>query len=258
MRGKRGLVVAGGMLAVLLSGGVWAGWLVRRQRHWRRTLAERIPVHSAYWRARRTHPGALLYVALGDSAAQGIGASRPDRSYVGVIAHRLRERIGVPVRVVNLAVSGATLRTAIETQLPRLAQLRPDVVTVGIGANDIAAFEPGRFASELDAVLDALPPHTIVAELPSFYLLPGERRVREANRILRAAVAARGLALAPLHAATARQGLRGITTQFAGDLFHPNDRGYRVWADAFEPALAARAEQLRADGRLDAVGAVTR
>ena len=29
-------------------------------------------------------------------------------------------------------------------------------------------------------------------------------------------------------------------TQFAIDLFHPNDHGYRVWADAFAPSLAAQ------------------
>ncbi len=26
----------------------------------------------------------------------------------------------------------------------------------------------------------------------------------------------------------------------AGDLFHPNDRGYRVWASAFIPAVLSR------------------
>jgi lysophospholipase L1-like esterase len=35
-------------------------------------------------------------------------------------------------------------------------------------------------------------------------------------------------------------------TQFAGDLFHPNDRGYRVWARAFERALDARLGELAA------------
>ena len=29
----------------------------------------------------------------------------------------------------------------------------------------------------------------------------------------------------------------------AGDLFHPNDRGHRVWAEAFLPAVRARLAQ---------------
>ena len=54
----------------------------------------------------------------------------------------------------------------------------------------------------------------------------------------------RGLAVAPLHARTRRQGLWGMSTQFAGDLFHPNDRGYRVWASAFEPLVDSRVREL--------------
>ncbi|WP_431278285.1 hypothetical protein [Leifsonia poae] len=31
-----------------------------------------------------------------------------------------------------------------------------------------------------------------------------------------------------------------MLTQFAEDLFHPNDHGYRVWASAFLPEVTAR------------------
>ena len=82
------------------------------------------------------------------------------------------------------------------------------------------------------------------ADLPSFYFLPGEKKVLVANRILRDAAAERGLVVVPLHARTKRQGLWGVSTQFAGDLFHPNDRGYRVWASAFAPAVDARLARL--------------
>jgi len=215
---------------------VWVAYLVRRQRVWRGRLAEAIPVHSSFWRERRKAPGELLYVAIGDSAAQGIGASRPAHSYVGVLAKRLGPRW----RVVNLGISGATVGMAIERELPALAGLQPDLVTVSIGANDIAGFDEERFARGIRELFDALPPHSIVADLPSFHFLPAERRVAVANRIVRDAAAARNLVVAPLHARTRRQGLWGVSTQFAGDLFHPNDRGYRVWASAFESAVDAR------------------
>jgi lysophospholipase L1-like esterase len=79
-----------------------------------------------------------------------------------------------------------------------------------------------------------------VADLPTFYFLPAEKRVRVANCILREVAARHGLAVVPLHAAMKRQGVWGVTTQFAGDLFHPNDRGYRVWSSAFLDAVDAR------------------
>jgi lysophospholipase L1-like esterase len=49
----------------------------------------------------------------------------------------------------------------------------------------------------------------------------------------------------PLHARTRRYGLWGVSTQFAGDLFHPNDRGYQVWADTFNPAVLSRLQRIR-------------
>ncbi|CAN5568080.1 hypothetical protein BH10ACT7_BH10ACT7_11900 [soil metagenome] len=219
---------------------LWWRWLAKRQQYWRVQLADAIPVNSAVWRARRTEDGDLLYVAVGDSAAQGIGASTPSRGYVGLVASAIEGMTGTTPRVANLASSGATLAIAIENQLPRLSHLEPDVLTVSIGANDIAGFDAGRFEREIAILLDALPKHAIVADLPSFYFLPAEKKVRVANRLLRAAAAERGLTVVPLHARTKRYGLWGVARQFAGDLFHPNDRGYRVWADAFLPAVSAR------------------
>jgi lysophospholipase L1-like esterase len=93
-------------------------------------------------------------------------------------------------------------------------------------------------------LLDGLPAHAIVADLPSFYFGQNERRVQAANRILHQEATARNLTLVPLYAATKGQGVWGILTQFASDLFHPNDRGYRVWAAAFTAAVDARLASL--------------
>ncbi|WP_431218884.1 SGNH/GDSL hydrolase family protein [Leifsonia xyli] len=207
-------------------------------------LNELLPVHSKWWRDAAKDPGELLYVAIGDSAAQGIGASAPKNSYVGVIADHLRAVTGRTVRVVNLSVSGATVALAVADQLPRFATLQADIVTVSIGANDIASFEPERFRQGLRAVFAAVPEHAIVADLPYFFLPWNERLVAEGNRILRGEASARGLQVVPLHETMRQQGLRGIFTQFAEDLFHPNDHGYRVWASAFLPAVTARARGL--------------
>lgn len=238
-------------LAAAASGvALWARWLARRQHHWRAALAETIPVNSAFWREQQAKKGELLYVAVGDSAAQGIGASRPSHSYVGFIARHIRELTSRRLRVANLGISGATVRIAIDKELPPLAKLQPDILTVCIGANDIADFDAERFDRELRMLFAALPQHAIVADLPSFYFLPGEKKVRVANALLRAAAAEHGFTVVPLHDATHRQGLWGVTTQFAGDLFHPNDRGYRIWAAAFAPAVQRRLAALQGASEL--------
>lgn len=232
--------------AVVLSGAVAAvaatSWRRFRARLTANSLVlnETLPVHSKWWRDHAELKGELLYVAIGDSAAQGIGASSPDRSYVGVLADEIRAVTGRSVRVVNLSVSGATVELAVRDQLPRFVKLKPDIVTVAIGANDIAHWDPAAFERGIRTIFEALPPHALVANLPFFYFPRNERKVAVANRILRRVAAEHGLTVVPLHTATRHQGIPGMLTQFAIDMFHPNDHGYRVWADAFAPSLAAQ------------------
>ena len=244
---RRIVVSAAGLVATAALAGV--GWQrIQAKRlsvaEARVRLNETLPIHSKWWRDAAKGPGELVYVAIGDSAAQGIGASAPMNGYVGVIADHLRAVTGRTVRVANLSVSGATVALAVADQLPRFSSLHPDIVTVSIGANDISAFDPERFRSGLRAVFAAIPDHAIVADLPYFFLPWNERLVAEGNRILREEASARGLHVIPLHETMRREGVRGIFTQFAADLFHPNDHGYRVWASAFLPAVAARARAL--------------
>ena len=243
-RPSRALLLAGAIAAVGGAVATWVQWLRRRRVFWFARLNDDIPINSAWWKDQRARHGDLLYVAIGDSAAQGIGASRPSRSYVGQLARRLRDETDRTVRVVNLAVSGATVGLALRDQVPHLRKLQADILTVSIGANDIGDWDPARFEREYRQLLAALPDHAIVSDLPSFYVLPGRRPVAEGNRIIRRLAAERGLRVVDLHARTHRQGGWGMTTQFAGDLFHPNDRGYKIWADAFWPAVAERATTL--------------
>lgn len=122
----------------------------------------------AYWSEPQGEAGGLLYVALGDSAAQGVGASSPDKGYVGLIADRLRTSTGRPVQVVNLSVSGARVADVVATQLPQLADLEPDLVTVAIGGNDIREYDQDGFTADVDQLVANLPPGTYVADVPYF------------------------------------------------------------------------------------------
>lgn len=248
----QGVPPSQGLRALSLSTQAWlarrlgrADWLERAERPmW--ALSDMQPVTAAWWRERRRVPGRFFYLALGDSTAQGIGASVPGRSYVGQLTERIEAEIGEPVHVTNLAVSGATSALCARDQLPRAVnplKKHPDLVTVAIGANDIAAWDPVAFHRNLSTILDALPPHTIVGEVPSFHLPWRERTVRQANLILHAVAEARGLEVVPVYRATRERGLRGILTEFAEDAFHPNDRGYEVWADAFWPLVLPRVER---------------
>jgi lysophospholipase L1-like esterase len=222
-----------------------AAVLVQRRRlRWITELTNRIPAHHLYWRERgRVREGSVLYVAIGDSAALGIGATSPGGGYVGIVADAIAARTGREVRVRNLSIDGATLDVVLREELPRLAGLEPDVVTLGIGANDVWTFDPRRFREQYERICAALPPQTVVAELPSFSVLPVAGRARAANRIIHEVADSHGFRVAPLYHVTGVGGLLDALLTAAGDLFHPNDRGHGRWADAFLPGVFAVLEE---------------
>src|SRR5215469_14671565 len=61
-----------------------------------------------------------LWVVLGDSTAQGLGAPSPEGGYVGQVLDVLRRRSGLPWRVLNLSASGSLIRDVLGHQLPLL------------------------------------------------------------------------------------------------------------------------------------------
>lgn len=233
--------VLAAMLALTLAVVAWWGGGLWRLRH-------SVEHNRAYWSVPRGEAGGLLYVALGDSTAQGVGASGPERGYVGLIAGRLRAATGRPVQVVNLSRSGARVRDVVAEQLPRLANLSPDLVTVSVGGNDVAHYDAECFRSDVDALIAELPPGTVVGDVPWFMHGGTGRKSGEAATYVATRAGARGLAVARLHRAMRDRGWKSMLTDFAPDWFHPNDRGYRLWADAFWTAIDVA--RLGREGRL--------
>jgi lysophospholipase L1-like esterase len=174
-----------------------------------------------------------LWIALGDSTAQGIGASEFDHGYVGQLLARLRDSGDERWRVVNLSVSGARLRDVLDRQLPALGELpRAELVTCAAGANDLLRTRWPQMARDLRELLERLPDGAVIATLPTG-LRP--RKAARANALIRAEAAPRGLRVADVHAHTG--------PPWAGkywlDHFHPSDLGYRGWTDAFARAVGA-------------------
>ena len=185
--------------------------------------------------------GGLVYETLGDSAAQGVGASRPELGYVGLIAAELSARTGMSVQIINLSRSGACIRDVVTVQLPVLGALdiHPDLVTVDIGANDIPTYKADRFALDAKVLTKALPAGTFIADVPYFMHGHWERNAQQAADLLTTSARQHGMTIVPLHEALHAEGKRAMLTDFAPDWFHPNDRGHRVWARTFEATIAA-------------------
>ena len=133
--------------------------------------------YAAYWAAhnervrqeRANDENAIkdpLWVVLGDSTAQGLGAPGPKGGYVGQALTQLRRTTGQHWRVINLSVSGALTRDVLAEQIPLLADERPDLVTCGAGVNDILFSAPAKVFADLRALLAAVPDNTVLLDLP--------------------------------------------------------------------------------------------
>lgn len=188
--------------------------------------------YKNFWTQKAQAQGEITYLALGDSAAQGIGASSPMRGYVGLVAKRLEATTGKKVKIVNLSVTGAKLGDYLRDQAPQIKNYKPDFVTIEIGANDVKTYNEQAFRDEFTQVLVSLPDGTYVANLPLFNSRPSSTQpAKDASKVIEQELQAYPkLRFVDLQKQTSEhQSIFG----FAPDLFHPNNISYKNWADAF-------------------------
>jgi lysophospholipase L1-like esterase len=189
----------------------------------------------------------LVYLALGDSTGVGVGA-RSGGGYPERILARLRPTHPT-LRLVNLSRSGATTADLIEGQLPRAARVRPRVITIGIGINDLGLQVPDdAFALNLEEIatgVGRLGAAVVIANLPDLALSPAvqrivpralyERRIEMFNLHVTATAARHRMTCVDLF--TWSRELPRHPEYFSPDGFHPSDRGYEVWAERMLPAM---------------------
>ncbi len=194
------------------------------------------PHYAAYWSAgnNATHDSAAIHlVTLGDSIMQGIGASRPVKGLAGLAAEYITRRTGRVVRLTNLSRTGAKVADVLADQLPLAPLADADIVLVCVSANDAIKRVPlPEYRAQLDTLLSRLPADkTVIADVA---LVKARGSYQPTMREL---ADSHGIARAPVASAFAGTGspLRIV----AGDFFHPNDRGYRIWFSAYAPQLDA-------------------
>jgi lysophospholipase L1-like esterase len=168
-----------------------------------------------------------LWVVLGDSISQGVGASSVEQGWV-LQAWRILAGQGIHYRIVNLSISGATTTDVIEREIPAMNGLAaaPALVTVFIGSNDILHHDLRmNLAAHYQALIGALPADSLIAVTSQ-----ARGALAEINRTVAAAAATGAIQAVPVRIA---QGKR------AEDHFHPSDEGYALIAADFAAAIAA-------------------
>ena len=221
-----------GLILGVVAASLLTFWVVNLVR-----LRISIKTFPNFWKAKAQEPGNFIYVALGDSAAQGIGASSPKKSYVTLIAQEVAEHTGRKVRVINLSQSGAPTDDVMHRQLPLLANYTADLVTLAIGGNDIKRFEAPKFERNIRTIIKQLPKGTFVADAPYFMHSQWEANAQQMRDITRRVSAEYDVHIVSLYDLMKHDGWRAMFTSYGADWFHPNNRGYRTWYKAFRDEI---------------------
>ena len=192
----------------------------------------------------RDHKAPLLYVALGDSTVEGIGATSPAMTYVARLHTRLR---GVYPRaaVINLGVGGATSADVVSDQLDRAILLRPNLVTLSVGPNDITSHVPaaeyednvGRVFRRLTGEINAVVVVNLMPDLavtPRFHGRDNEPAVARLTVDFNAALTRQarryGVEVVDLYKPSQTE-IPRQPELLAADGYHPSDLGYARWAE---------------------------
>lgn len=195
----------------------------------------------------------VLYVALGDSTVEGIGASRPELNYASRFHERLRS-VYPRARIVNLGVSGATAADVVARQLRKAVALRPDLVTLSVGPNDITG---GRtleaYERDVETIFRTLLQETaavlVMNLIPDLTVTPRfrgrdeaaelGRRVVRFNAALERQARAYRVEVVDLYTPS-QQEVPREPELIGGDGYHPSDRGYARWAELMWQGVAER------------------
>ncbi len=186
----------------------------------------------------------LRVLWLGDSTAAGVGASSAEQA----VSRQVARRLGRPVQLEVLAVSGARVGDVADQQVPRITG-RPDLILVSVGANDATHLTSlTDVADRYTRLLDRLPPGVpvVVLGVPD---LGGATRLAQplrslavvrggqVDRIVRDLASSRGAAYVNLARETGPSFRADPDANLAADHYHPSDAGYAVWADAITPVV---------------------
>jgi lysophospholipase L1-like esterase len=170
-----------------------------------------------------------LWVALGDSASQGVGASEWENGWTHLVLDRLRSTTGEPWRLVNLSMSGGRFADVADRQMPVLNTMldKPSLVTSVIGSNDLM-WRRGTKGIYRDAehCVSRLPEGAWMSKLNG----PGPRPAR-LNEIFEQGEDDPGLQLFNIWNWPSGRGA------LAADNVHPSDLGYKYMADLAWKAL---------------------
>lgn len=191
----------------------------------------------------------IRYVAVGDSYTIGVGVEEDER-WPNIITNHLKET-GIDVQLVaNLAVSGYTVKDVIELELEQIKWIRPDFVTILIGANDSFSQKDAKtYREELRELIDKLQPmmtnhnNIILITIPDYSKSPAARMyqkedmlnlIKQYNEVIKEEGTKRNLGVADIFPISQEM---LSDKDYVSDGLHPSAISYSKWESIIFPVV---------------------
>ena len=220
----------------------------------------------------------IRYLALGDSYTIGTGASDESHNFPSIVSGLLSKATGTRVELTNPAVNGFTTLDLISKELPFIERVKPDLVTVLIGVNDLVQNRSvDEYKASMTQIYDrirglALEDGRVAAiSIPNWSVVPAATQFGEPGFIKAVTNAFNGAArrealdrgftwVDVTWVSTYRLGTPGW---IAADQLHPGNPQYAAWAEVIwdnvrdswaraalkDKSLPRESEQRRLPGR---------
>ncbi|MFO0703953.1 MAG: SGNH/GDSL hydrolase family protein [Patescibacteria group bacterium] len=197
------------------------------------------------------HPKKIFsFLTIGDSYTYGLGVKH-ENNWPNQLIKKLKSQ-GTNLDLnINPAVSGFTVRDAINIEVPLLAKEHPDFVIVLIGANDLFQMRLStdfkKDYQELISLIQAnlkhpnnvilltIPDHT---KTPAYKLFGGDpdnvKQIEEYNSIIKNEAKNKGLFLIDIFPVSQ---ISTSSAYFIEDGVHPSALGYEKWVSVIAPKV---------------------
>lgn len=195
-------------------------------------------------------PGALRYVAFGDSYTIGTSVGVAERFPDQLVAALGTEPPTLRL-VANLGVNGYTSTDVVREELPALDDLDPGFATLLIGVNDVVQGVPVKtyeatVTTILDALLVRLPAERVVTvAIPDYTVTPAgadygdPARQHDAivanNAVMERLARERGIAFVDIFDISLRAAIDRALV--ADDGLHPSGAQYGLWVERMLPVV---------------------
>lgn len=183
----------------------------------------------------------FVFVALGDSTIEGVGASVPHKSFSHLVYLKIKNKIKHAV-FHNFGLGGARVFD-LHKKLDHVIRLSPHLILLSVGANDILRLTHSKdFNRHYRHVIKRLSQETkarlIINNIPDLTLLPRfpgilkpylKQKIHENNNVIRRyAKATKGILIDLYKESKTLWRVKGILSK---DGLHPSDIGHSIWAE---------------------------